>query len=254
MSIRAVLTDRDGTRLEGDGSVRREPLAGHARLAAAGVPVFAVTSKTAAEIDELRAVLGLTTPAGFENGAGITCADRSQELLPEAVPVARLAQVADELRRTTAAPVRTLMQLGDEEVASLTGLAPRHVALARQRVATLPLLVEARWDEALRAALPSHPRLRLLRGNRFLHLQGDHEKAAVVRKLLATAGDRAGLVVACGDAPNDVALLAAADVAVIVPGKDGPHPDLLAAHPGALIAPAPHGRGWAAVLAQLLDR
>lgn len=249
-----MLTDLDGTLLEGDGSVRPEPLVVLARLAAAGVPVFAVTSKTAAEIDELRGFLGLTAPAGFENGAGITCADRSQQLVPEAVPVARLAQAADELRRATAAPVRTLMQLGDEEVAVLTGLAPRHVALARLRVATLPLLVDARWDEPLRAALPDRPRLRLLRGNRFLHLQGNHEKAAVVPQLLATAGDREGLVVACGDAPNDVALLAAADVAVIVPGRDGPHPDLLAAHPGALVAPAPHGRGWAAALSQLLDR
>ncbi len=253
MKIRAVLTDLDGTLLEPDGRVRPEPLAVLSRLKAAGVPVFAVTSKTAPEIADLRSILGLTTPAGFENGAGVTHADGAVELLREAVALPRLAEAAAVLRRATAAPLRTLLELSDEEVVGLTGLPPQQITQVRKRVATLPMVVDGEWDEMLRAALPVEPRLLLLRGNRFLHLQGRHEKAAVVARLLGAAGTREGVVVACGDAPNDVALLAAADVAVIVPGERGPHPELLAAHPGAVVAVVPHGRGWAEALGRLLD-
>lgn len=254
MRIRAVLTDLDGTLLEPDGSVLPAPLVVLARLAADGVPVFAVTSKTAPEIADLRPSLGLTTPAGFENGAGVVFSDGRVELLPQAVTATRLAGEAERLRRATGAPLRTLAEMTDAELIDLTGLTPRQAGLARQRLASLPLVIDGRWDDALRTALPGDPPLLLLRGNRFLHLQGRHEKAAVVPRLRAEAGDRDGAVVACGDAPNDVALLAAADIAVIVPSATGPHPVLLAAHPGALVAPHPHGRGWAAALTRLLDR
>lgn len=253
MKIRAVLTDLDGTLLEPDGTARPEPLAVLVRLEAAGVPVFAVTSKTTPEIADLRSILGLATPAGFENGAGVTFADGRIELVREAVSTARLAEAAEHMRRATVAPLRTLAEMTDEELVSLTGLAPRQAALARQRLATLPMVVAEKWDDALRAALPLESRMLLLRGNRFLHLQGRHEKAAVVPRLLAEAGEGDGAVVACGDAPNDAALLAAADLAVIVPGEHGPHAGLVSVHRGALVAPAPHGRGWAAALSQLLD-
>ncbi len=253
VKIRAVLTDLDGTLLEPDGSVRPEPLAMLARLRAAGVRVFAVTSKTAAEIAELRGLLGLDTPAGFENGAGVIFANGTVEVLDEAVPVSRLTPVAAEVRRATSAPLRTLAELSDEEVVSLTGLPPHRIAPLRQRVATLPLVVEGTWDEILRAALPEEPRVLLVRGNRFLYMQGRHEKTAVVPRLLAAYGEGEGAVVACGDAPNDAALLAAADVAVVVPGERGPHPGVLAARPSLIVAAFPHGRGWAEALGRLLD-
>ncbi|HUK14255.1 MAG TPA: HAD-IIB family hydrolase [Thermoanaerobaculaceae bacterium] len=252
MRIRAVLTDLDGTLLEPDGSVCAEALAAIAALAAAGVPVLPVTSKTAAELAPLLARLAIDAPAGCENGAVVRLPGGTTELLPGAVPLADLAAVLEGLRGRTAAPVRTLLELSDAEMSSLTGLDGAALALARRRQATLPLVVEPAWDDRLRAALPERPRLRLVRGNRFLHLHGDHAKDGAVPRLLAVAGARDGAVVACGDAPNDAELLARADLAVIVPGSAGPSAELRRCVPSARVAPHPHGRGWAAAMTTLL--
>ncbi|HPC83128.1 MAG TPA: HAD-IIB family hydrolase [Thermoanaerobaculaceae bacterium] len=250
MKIRAVLTDLDGTLLEPDGRLCAEARGALARLTAAGVPVLPVTSKTAAEVAWLLAELGLTGPAGFENGAGVLEQDGQVRLLAAALPVETLRRVADALRAATGAPVRTIEELADAELAALTGLGGDELGRARRRQATLPLVVDAGWDEPLRAAAP--PEVLLVRGNRFLHLQGRHAKADVVPALLGAApGD--GVVVACGDAPNDVELLRSGDVAVIVPSARGADPVLGAAVPAARVAPAPHGRGWALAMQALLD-
>jgi mannosyl-3-phosphoglycerate phosphatase len=253
MKIRAVFTDLDGTLLEPDMSVHRDVPGMLARLAAAGVPVCPVTSKTPAELGRICRGLGVTAPGGFENGAGIWQPGGQVRLGSSAVPVAELRRVIVALRARTGVELRSLSDLTDRQLAVLTGLRDNELAEARQRLATVPLLVNPAHDERLRAALPAEPRLRLLRGNRFLHLQGDHDKGDAVGLLLRALGPGEGVTVACGDAPNDVELLAAADVPVIVPSGRGPHPRLVKHFPHALVAPYPHGQGWAGVLCSLLE-
>jgi mannosyl-3-phosphoglycerate phosphatase len=249
---RVVLTDLDGTLLEPDGKVVPEAIRALQALASAGVPVCTVTSKTAAELAPIMAHLGLATPAGFENGAGVRRFDGDLELAAAAVPLPELEAVFSELRRRTSAPVRSIMELGDDELAALTGLDAAALPAARARSATLPLVVEPSWDGALLAALPVRPCLRLIRGNRFLHLQGEHCKADVAPRLVELAGRSEGEVVGCGDAPNDAELLMLADLAVIIPGRNGANPELVRRVPAARVALQPHGRGWATVMTELL--
>ncbi len=251
MTIRIVVTDLDGTMLEPDGTIVPEVHEAIAGLAAAGVPLCPVTSKTAAELAPIMRRLRVASWAGFENGAGVLRAGRETQLLAAAVPLAELLRVFAAMRRETGAPVRSLSEIGDDELTLLTGLKRSELAAARTRQATLPLVVEHDWDERLRAALQGQPCLRLVRGNRFLHLQGSHSKGDVVPRLVALAPPRPGLVVACGDAPNDAELLAAADVAVIVPGHTGPNQELVCRFPTATVARYPHGRGWAAAISEL---
>ncbi|MFZ5786659.1 MAG: HAD-IIB family hydrolase [Acidobacteriota bacterium] len=252
MTLDAVFTDLDGTLLEPDGALRPEARRAVRDLAASGVAVFLVTSKTTAEIELVLAAVGVACHAGFENGAGIRHADGTVELSPAALPVATLRAVCGDLRRRTGVSLRTLEELDDAELARATGLSGRALTAARRRTATLPMLVASGDDGALLAALPSDPRVRLLRGNRFLHLQGRHDKADVVPRLLALGGLDRSEAVACGDAPNDAGLLASVRTPVIVPGADGPHPELVRLFPGAIVAPHPHGRGWAAALSALV--
>ena len=250
MRVAAILTDLDGTLLEPDGSLRDEARRAVAALGRMGVPICPVTSKTPAELGVILADLGTRSPAGFENGAGVRLADGALELLPAAVPVPVLRQIAAELQRASGVPLRTIDELDDRELGELTGLRGQALQRARQRSATMPLVVAPGHDAALEAALPDEPRVRLVRGNRFLHLQGVHDKADVVARILEILAV-AGATVACGDAPNDIGLLATATVRVIVPGRAGPHPALLARFADAVVAPAPHGRGWARALLAL---
>ena len=253
MRVRAVFTDLDGTLLEPDGSVCEEALAALTELREMGVPVCPLTSKTASELASIMEMLGLATPAGFENGAGVLLSDGKVELQPSAVPVAELVALLAKARGETGAPVRTILELADEELSALTDVRGSALPAARARQATLPLLVEGSWDDALRAALGPSRRLRLIRGNKFLHLQGDHDKISVLSRLVQLLGQGTGVTVACGDSPNDAELLARADVSIIVPGAGGPHPALLRRFPHARVAPFPHARGWAASVLSIVQ-
>jgi mannosyl-3-phosphoglycerate phosphatase len=252
--VRAVLTDLDGTLLEPDGSVCDEVLTVLTELREARVPVCPLTSKTAAELASIMGMLDLATPAGFENGAGVLLSDGTLELQPSAVPVADLVTLFARARRETGAPVRTILELRDDELSVFTGVLGGALSAARARQATLPLVAEGSWDDTLRAALvPSRP-LRLIRGNKFLHLQGDHDKITVLPRLIELLNRKGGVTVACGDSPNDAQLLAWADVPIIVPGRDGPHPELARVVRHARVAPLPHGRGWAASVRHILNQ
>jgi mannosyl-3-phosphoglycerate phosphatase len=250
--VRAILTDLDGTLLEPDGSVCEDVQSVLADLGRLSVPVCPLTSKTAAEVRPLIRALGLPGPASFENGAGVLRQDDTVELQPGAVPLAELVELLVRLQATTGAPVRTILDLSDAELTALAGLRGAELAAARDRRATLPIVVDALWDNALRAALPAHPAVRVVRGNRFLHLQGNHDKGGAIARLLEPFRDRKGATIACGDSPNDAELLAWADVAVIVPSGVGPHPELVRIFPDARVAPFPHGRGWAATIRDIL--
>lgn len=248
MKLGLVLTDLDGTLLETDGSICPEARQALDRCRDVGVAVCPVTSKTPDELASITQAFGLSTPAGFENGAGVRLPDGQLELTSAAVPVAVLREVVGHLRRSTGMAIDSIEDLDDDALASLTQLPRALLPLVRRRHATLPLVVPAAADGLLRAALPDPGRLRLVRGNRFLHLQGSHTKADAVDRLVALAGHPAGAVVTCGDSPNDLELLERGDVAVIVPGAGGPNPELRRAFPDAIIAQHPHGRGWAAVI------
>lgn len=252
MKIRAILTDLDGTLLEPDASVHRDVLEVLSWLGVLAIPVCPVTSKTPAELDLVFRDLSLSGPAGFENGAGLVLSSGRVTMSATAVPVEELRRVLVTLRARTEVPIRSFKDLSDRQLGAITGLSGEALAVARQRVATMPLVVDPAHDEALRGALPDDPPVRLIRGNRFLHLQGRHDKADVVPSLLDALVPSGGVVVACGDAPNDIGLLAAADVQIIVPSAKGPHPALVERFPGALVTPLPNGQGWAAVIASLL--
>jgi len=252
MRVGVVLTDLDGTLLEPDGSLLPEAREAVAGLVGRGVPICPITSKTVTELDPILRDLGLHCLAGFENGAGIRHTNGSIELSDAAVPMAELRWVLDGLRRATGHPVRSLEELSDAELAQITELSGQALVRVRQRQATLPLVVDAGLDAMLRSALPTAPQVRLVRGNRFLHLQGRHDKADVVSRVLSLLEVR-GTTVACGDAPNDIDLLSMASVRVIVPSIGGPHPTLVQRFPDAVVAPFPHGRGWAAAVTALLE-
>ncbi len=249
--VPVVLSDVDGTLLEPDGQPLPEVLQFLAVLRNAGVVVCPVTSKTPAELARIMNHLGLSAPAGFENGAGIRLQDGQWELQPTAVPLGSLMEVLNFLRQSTGLLIRSLFDLEDHELAFMTGLPREELPAARQRVASLPLVVDPRWDPVLQGALPPRPRVRLLRGNRFLHLQGAHGKAQVVPRLFELVGRPWHPVVACGDSPNDEELLAVAAVKIIVPSREGPHPWLCQRFPDALIPTQPHGRGWVQALQQV---
>ncbi len=246
-----VFTDLDATLLEPDGRIGGEARAALAALSAARIPVVPLTSKTERELAALLEELGSGGIGSFENGAGVVTPG-GREVLPAARPVGRLAGALQEISASAGVPLTSALELPHAELARLTGLPEGRIPAMLSRQFDLPFLAPEGTGEALSAAAGTLPDVRLTRGGRFFHLLGRHDKEDAVRWLLdrgVVSRPAAGF----GDAPNDAGFLALCDVAVVVPGPGGPDPSLLSRLPGARVAPAPGGRGWAAVVHALLE-
>jgi mannosyl-3-phosphoglycerate phosphatase len=246
--VLVVFTDLDGTLLEGDGSLSPEARAAVVALRARGVRVVPLTSKTRLELARWLEILDSGGAGAFENGAGIL-RNEGTEILPTAVPLRELRAALDALRRQTGRPLFSLEEIPDAEWVRLTGLPLDHAAAARAREFDLPFIVSDGAAAAISSAtLP--PRVRLVRGGRFWHLSGLHDKADAARRLLELL--RPSRTIGLGDAPNDAGFLRIVDHPVLVPRKKGVDEGLRTALPDAEVAPAPAGAGWSAAVRALV--
>ncbi len=212
----AVFTDLDGTLLDHDTYSFAAALPALAALEARAIPLILASSKTQAEMRPIAATLRLKTPMIVENGAGIV------GLGPD-------EGEGDSVYRRIRAVLATLplarhfRGFGDwsvEKVARETGLAPEQAALARLRRFSEP----GRWTGteeerlAFTAQLAAHG-LTGVQGGRFFTIMPPVSKAQAMRRVAAQLGESRAcpvFTVALGDAPNDLAMLKAADLGVIV--------------------------------------
>ena len=89
------------------------------------------------------------------------------------------------------------------------------------------------------------------------HLLGaEVSKGRALKVLRQRAGSPGVKVLALGDSPNDLPLLEVADLAVVVPGPAGPHPELSVnvANGRFQLARDVHGAGWAEAVRRLLPQ
>jgi len=111
--------------------------------------------------------------------------------------------------------------------------------------AVLPLLE----GKAARAGL------QVVRGGRFHHLIGaGQDKGRAVRLLREISSVRDGRqirTIGLGDSENDLPMLAAVDIPVLIPRLDGSSPDIQL--PGLVRAVEPGSRGWNEAVERLLD-
>lgn len=260
-----VFTDLDGTLLDHlsyDYAPARPAIA---QLQAQGHPLILNSSKTQAEQTALRAELGNTAPFVVENGAAIACPPETPghtgtaaapTLHVLAAAYDEIRAVLQRLRQDRGYRFRGFGDLAAAAIAELTGLSQTAAVAAKQRNGSEPLL----WEDSEAArqdfiAQVEASGLQVTQGGRFLHVMGKTDKGAGVRWL--SAQYRRAFpqvdwqVVALGDSPNDVPMLQAADVGVLIAN---PHRTAFPV-PGVshLLRPdAPGPTGWAAAIAQLL--
>ncbi|MEE4482317.1 mannosyl-3-phosphoglycerate phosphatase-related protein [Serratia ficaria] len=256
-----IFTDLDGSLLDHDSYSWRAAQPWLDRLAAAQTPLIIATSKTAAEVAPLRQRLGLQQqPFIAENGAQtVFPAGWREAPLHAGATYPEICAILAALRERTGFAFQGFADADDARVAEWTGLSPAEAHLARRRAGSEPL----RWsgtDEqlaAFRTLLALHD-LRLTQGGRFHHVMSRQvSKGEAARRLVKRLQHRRRrplTTLALGDGPNDISLLQACDLAVLIRGRQAKPLALPSEFPGRLYRTRRQGpQGWSEGLDHFLS-
>lgn len=264
-----VFTDLDGSLLDHHSYSYRDALPQLHRLEHLGIPVIPATSKTRAEIEQLRAELGNGHPFIVENGAAVYIPVGYFDAQPEGT-IEREAYWVREMAAPRAKWLDLLARLGDEfpeefdyffsagtqGIVRMTGLPEAQAAQANQREYSEPV----KWlgDDAGKAEFIARLHAggaSVLQGGRFLAVAGDCDKGRALAWLRQVfQREQPGCSshdLAIGDSANDCAMLEAAQSAVLVrsPVHDFPK---LARSDGVQFSTAYGPAGWAEGVAHWL--
>jgi len=258
-----IITDLDGTLLDAATYSCAPARQALDIIRERGIPLILCSSKTRAEIEALRAELGNHHPFISENGGGVfiphgyfTVSFDGEEiggyrLVTLGTPYAEIRRQFVRLRDEHRAKVTGFGDMTAEEVAALTGLSIDEAQRARQRDFDEPFVFEGAPDERFLHAIEESG-LRWTEG-RLFHIMGKHDKGRAVSLLKALYENQSGNVesIGLGDSPNDLAMLQAVELPVLVMHADGSH-DARIAIDGLLKTRLPGPSGWNESMLRLL--
>jgi mannosyl-3-phosphoglycerate phosphatase len=210
-----LFTDLDGTLLDHDTYSWEPARPALERLKELDVPWILVTSKTRAEVELWRRLLGNHHPFIVENGgAAFIPSGNGYDVIEWGKPYAELVAGLEAAARASRCRITAFHNMTVEEVAAATNLPLEQAKLAKQREYDEPfqILDEARAGQLL-AAIEARG-LRWSRGGRFHHVHGSNDKASAVialRKRFEPA-----VTIGLGDNLNDIPLLKAVDIPVVI--------------------------------------
>lgn len=259
-----LFTDLDGTLLDDKTYSWKAARPALGLLAAHDVPWVIVSSKTRAEIEPLRRAMDHRHPFVVENG-GAAFIPRGYFgwPVPNAVPrdgyeVLEWGRPYAELVRTLEAAasgqqysVKGFSRMSTDDVCRATGLAAAQAARAQRREYDEPFLApEAHGRTRLLGAI-QRAGFRWTHGGRLYHICGCHDKGMAARALLELFRRRHASVwsIGLGDSLNDLPLLAAVDVPVLIRSRRPPVPFGV---PGARRTRSVGPRGWNEAVIELL--
>lgn len=249
-----VVTDLDGTLLDHHDYSWVAAIDAMALLDRRGIPLILNSSKTAAEMRSLRKALGNDCPYITENGSGICLpSDYGDEFVAMGLNRERVLYVLHALRKLHGFAFTGFADMDPAALIACTGLDHTAAVAALDRHFTEPLLwqdSEARFGEFVKILEDSG--LACTRGGRFWHVAGAADKGRALEWLREHygSGGHPVHVIALGDGNNDIPMLEAADMAVIIPSPVNPLPAVR--NPRRLVATQAGPAGWNAALLSLL--
>lgn len=254
-----IFTDLDGSLLDHENYSYQGARPALERIAREGWPLIFVTSKTRVEVEELQTELSVEAPFIVENGAAAFFPPRSDSLhlrdahtqgryrvLVWGKPYREIRSFVERVRSRFG--IRGFGDMDWEEIAGLTGLPVDAAARASQREFTEPFtLLDPADLEELKAEADRYG-LTVTTGGRLHHLIGrDQSKGRAVRAVQeALVAGREGevLSIGFGDAPNDLPMLQAVDIPVVIPHAGGRPLSLPGGGKRVVTATHPGSRGW----------
>ena len=263
-----VFTDLGGTLLDNHSYSWAAAGEALAALEYRRMPLVLVSSRTLPEVRRLRAQLNNHHPCIVENGGACMVPGgyfageppgQDEHIELHGPSREHIRSVLEALRaQDSAFDFCSCADLGARGLAERLGLSPEAARMADQRLCSEPLFWEgdqaamARFESVLEAR-----GLRLLRGQRLLHVLGSGDRGTCAEALksryrAAWPGDN-WFTVGLGDSNADEALLRRVDLAVIIPPREGAALRL-DNHPAVLRARHSGPWGWQEAMERVLER
>lgn len=232
-----IFTDLDGTLLDAKTYQPGPAAAALAECRKFDIPVVFVSSKTRAEMEELRAALDNTAPFVSENGCGIflpaTAYDRpggakltgDYWCISKGSGYRKLVRALAEAAAAASAEVFGFHDLDTAQLAQLTGLTEAAAGLAKRREFDEPFRIKNETRDVTERLI-REIELRgftYTRGGEFHHITYTCDKGAAIRRLkdIYIRSRPEVKFAALGDALNDLPMLREVDYPFLVRRPDG---------------------------------
>ncbi|MEM9265877.1 MAG: HAD-IIB family hydrolase, partial [Cyanobacteria bacterium P01_F01_bin.13] len=261
----------DGTLLNGETYDYAATVPIIQQLKALKIPVIPVTSKTRAEVSTLRKDVGLTDPFVTENGSGIFVEINHNPFneplgeqedgyfivnlgCPYVQARAGLRAISMDLRRS-------LYGFGDMTIDRLqkcTGLSAKDAKEAKEREFSEPFITPRNIPSERLVEIIDSFGFKVVVGDRFSHLIGPNAgKGNAVKRLVALyqsilPSEETIVTIGLGNSPNDLDMLEHVDHPIVLPGVNGPHPQL--ENRGWEVASTPAPQGWVEAVMTMCQR
>lgn len=240
-----IFTDLDGTLLDARDYSFDDAREGLDAVLRRGIPCILCSSKTRAEMEEIRKRMGISDPFISENGGGIFIppgnfpADIQNTFPPieNNFFVIRLGANYVHLRtaikelRSEGFDVNGFGDMSPEQIACLTGLSEDSAQLAAQREFDEPFIFRGNDTDRERLIMRVQSKgLNIVQGGNFFHIMGGSDKGRAISILsdLYRKKNRGTITIGLGDAENDLPMLREVNIPIIVQKPDGQYDTILA--------------------------
>jgi mannosyl-3-phosphoglycerate phosphatase len=268
-----IFTDLDGTLLDPQSYSFDAALPALERVRQRRIPLILCSSKTRAEMEFYQGRLNIDEPFVTENGGALFVPWGYFPRVPEGsekrgrylvlefgIPYQKIRKRFSEVAAGLDVKPIGFGDLNAEEISSLLNLSITEAELARKREYDEAFyfpdkpnqeqmrLIEKRFNQA---------GLRLTTGGKLFHLHGNHDKGRAVESLIRVYADNWAeeiLTIGLGDSLNDLSLLEAVDVPVLVRKEGGSYQQEILSKIKAHKASETGPRGWNQALLELLER
>jgi len=229
-----VFTDMDGSLLDHYTYQFDDAKHSLASLAGLDIPVIPITSKTQAELEQLREDLHNHHPFIIENGAAVfipkgyfdeqpldTTETPNYWIKSFVKPRATWQQLISKISARYENKFITFAEAGVDGIVDMTGLKRDQASKAAQRQYGEPLSWQGNCIEKRAFINDLEERgASILEGGRFLHVSGKCDKGIALNWLKNVyqnqASEHAITTLALGDSNNDIAMLETADYATLI--------------------------------------
>ncbi len=227
-----IFTDLDGTLLDRDTYSYDKALPSIEYLRRKGIPVVFCSHKTRAEQEVYRQELGIHDPFIVENGGAIFIsqdyfpfsfdyhrADGEYRIIELGIPYAEIRRVLERVRSEVGVNFEGFGDMSVEEVAALTGLDQEAARRAKEREYDETVNLAGAPEEIDRVlSAIKQAGLNYAHGGRYYGVMGPNDKGRATKILIGLFRKKLGPIkaVGIGDSLNDLPMLSAADIPVLV--------------------------------------